>query len=59
MIMSGFDIKLEPLLYRVGTVSDHILTLSDGTRISLRDLCGRNARVGFTFELCEQGKMQG
>ena len=49
MIISGFDMKMNNLIYRVGTVSDHILTLEDGTRISLRDLCGRNSRVGFRF----------
>ena len=50
MIISGFDLKLSNLIYRVGTVSDHILTLEDGTAISLRDLCGRSTRVGFRFE---------
>ena len=50
MIISGFDLKMDDLIYRVGTVSDHILTLQDGSEISLRDLCGRNARVGFFFE---------
>ena len=50
IIISGFDLKLSNLIYRVGTVSDHILTLEDGTEISLRDLCGRSARVGFRFE---------
>lgn len=55
MIISGFDLKLSSLIYRVGTVSDHILTLEDGTEISLRDLCGRSARVGFRFEVYENG----
>ena len=50
MILSGFALKLDPLVYRVGTVSDHILTLPGGEQISLRDLCGRNARVGFRYE---------
>ena len=50
MIISGIDIKMKDLIYRVGTVSDHILTLPDGEEISLRDLCGRSSRVGFRFE---------
>ena len=50
MIISGFNVKLDPLIYRVGTVSDHILTLPDGQKISLRDLCGRSSRVSFRFE---------
>lgn len=50
MIISGMDIKMNSLIYRVGTVSDHILTLEDGSEISLRDLCGRNARVEFSYE---------
>ena len=50
MIITGFDVKLNDLIYRVGTVSDHILTLQDGKEISLRDLCGRSARVCFRFE---------
>ena len=51
MIISGMDVKMDTLTYRVGTVSDHILTLEDGSEISLRELCGRSARVGFSFEL--------
>ena len=50
MIISGFDMKMDSLIYRVGTVSDHILTVRGESGISLRDLCGRNARVGFYFE---------
>ena len=50
MIISGFELKMSSLIYRVGTVSDHILCLEEGTEISLRDLCGRNARVAFRFE---------
>ena len=49
MIISGFEMKMNHLIYRVGTVSDHILTLPDETQISLRDLCGRNARVEFQW----------
>lgn len=46
MIITGFDITYDPLRYIVGTVSDHILTLN-GEEISLRDMCGRNAKVVF------------
>ncbi|MBR2258868.1 MAG: DUF1850 domain-containing protein [Blautia sp.] len=53
MIISGFDVKMNNLIYRVGTVSDHTLTLEDGTEISLRTLCGRSARVGFRYETQE------
>ena len=58
MIITGFDITYDPLRYVVGTVSDHILTL-DGEEISLRDTCGRNARVVFEivtgFEILTKG----
>ena len=54
MIISGFDVKMDDLIYRVGTVSDHILAIKDGSGISLRDLCGRNARVGFYYEPREE-----
>ncbi len=46
MVITGFDITYDPLRYIVGTVSDHILTI-DGKEISLRNLCGRNAKVVF------------
>ena len=58
MIITGFDITYDPLIYIVGTVSDHILTL-DGEEISLRDTCGRNAKVVFEiatgFEILTKG----
>ena len=54
MIISGMDIRMKNLIYRVGTVSDHILELEEGEEISLRDLCGRSARVGFRFEAEEE-----
>ena len=58
MIITGFDITYDPLRYIVGTVSDHILTLG-GEEISLRDTCGRNARVAFEivtgFEILTKG----
>ena len=50
MIITGFDRKMNDLVYFVGTVSDHTLTLEDGEEISLRDLCGRNAKVRFALE---------
>ena len=46
MVITGFDIAFDPLRYIVGTVSDHILCI-DGKEISLRDMCGRNAKVVF------------
>lgn len=50
MIVTGFDKKIDPLTYFVGTVSDHTLRINDGEDISLRELCGRNARVSFYIE---------
>ena len=50
MIITGFDKRMDNLIYFVGTVSDHTLTLNDGEQISLRDLCGRNAMVRFDIE---------
>ena len=49
MIITGMNVRMNNLIYRVGTVSDHILDLEDESGISLRELCGRNARVGFRF----------
>lgn len=49
MIVSGFDTKLDPLLYFVGTVSDHTLTIGK-EKISLRELCGRNSLVCFRYQ---------
>ncbi len=58
MVITGFDITYDPLRYIVGTVSDHILTI-DGKEISLRNLCGRNAKVVFEiatpFEILTKG----
>ena len=50
MIVTGFDQRMDDLTYFVGTVSDHVLTVDDGPEISLRELCGRNARVRFSCE---------
>ncbi len=35
--------------YIVGTIYDHVLSVN-GTEVSLRDLCGRNAPVRFNYE---------
>lgn len=60
MIITGFDITYDPLRYIVGTVSDHILTLK-GEEISLRDLCGRNAKAVFEivagYEILTKGML--
>ena len=50
MIVTGFDRKMDNLVYFVGTVSDHTLTLEDGQQISLRTLCGKNAMVRISLE---------
>ena len=50
MIITGFDKKIPDLIYIVGTVSDHTLVLDDGEEISLRDLCGKGAKVRFSYE---------
>ena len=46
-VLSGIDTKIDDLVYFVGTVSDHVLSIG-GREISLRDLCGRNAKVRFS-----------
>ena len=50
MIITGFDRKMDDLVYFVGTVSDHTLTLENGQQISLRNLCGKNAMVRISLE---------
>ncbi|NLM37610.1 MAG: DUF1850 domain-containing protein [Firmicutes bacterium] len=49
MIVSGFNRRLGPLSYIVGTVSDHTLQIG-GEVISLREICGRNTTVHFERE---------
>ncbi len=44
MILAGYDMYMPDLIYVVGTVSDHVLAIGED-EISLRDLCGRNAKV--------------
>ena len=50
MIVSGFNRKISSLIYCVGVVSDHTLTLREEREISLRDLCGRSSMVRFEFD---------
>lgn len=50
MIITGFDRRMDDLVYFVGTVSDHTLTVNEGDPVSLRALCGRNAMVRFSVE---------
>ncbi|MBY0584515.1 DUF1850 domain-containing protein [Murdochiella sp. Marseille-P8839] len=49
IVISNIHTPMKHLSYIVGTVSDHILTVGE-KEISLRDLCGRNATVVFTYE---------
>lgn len=49
IVISNIHTPMKHLSYIVGTVSDHILTVGK-KEISLRDLCGRNATVVFTYE---------
>jgi hypothetical protein len=44
MIITGFKISFPEINYIVGTVSDHILFVNH-ERVSLRNLCGRNAHI--------------
>lgn len=48
MIISGIEKRISPLIYVVGTVSDHVLYIGEQTT-SLRDLCGRNTHVVFEY----------
>lgn len=50
MIVTGIDQKIDDLIYFVGTVSDHTLVLNEKEEISLRELCGRNGMVRFSYE---------
>lgn len=49
IVISNIHTPMKHLSYIVGTASDHILTVGE-KEISLRDLCGRNATVVFTYE---------
>lgn len=50
MIITGFDRRMDDLIYFVGTVSDHTLVINDGESVSLRDLCGRSSMVRFSWK---------
>jgi hypothetical protein len=52
MVISGYKTSFKELNYIVGTVSDHLLFIFDGTGneinsepVSLRELCGKNAHI--------------
>ncbi len=49
MIISNMDLRIDDLVYVVGTVSDHVLKIGD-EEIGLRDLCGRNSSVSFKIK---------
>ncbi len=49
MLITGIHQDRTGVGYLVGTVYDHVLTVN-GTEISLRELCGRNAKVIFNYE---------
>lgn len=49
MIITGMDLKIDDLVYVVGTVYDHILEIN-GEEINLKDLCGRNNPVKFEIK---------
>ena len=50
---TGIERRVDPLVYIVGTWSDHELIVGD-TAISLTELCGKNAKV--LFEAKRSGK---
>ena len=49
MVISGIDRLIPNFVIFVGTVSDHTLQIGE-EQISLRDLCGRNAKVHIAYE---------
>lgn len=51
MTISGINRVIPNFLIFVGTVSDHTLSIG-GDEVSLRDLCGRNAKVRITYGFC-------
>ena len=51
MVIRNIHQNRDNVGYIVGTVSDHVLEVG-GRKISLRDLCGRNAPVRFNYEFC-------
>ena len=49
MIISEINMEMPDLVYIVGTIYDHIMTLN-GEDIILNELCGKNAQVRFSVE---------
>lgn len=49
MLITGIHQARTDLRYTVGTVSDHTLSVN-GQEISLRELCGKNAHVKFSYQ---------
>ena len=47
MILGNIEMKMNDLIYIVGTVYDHILEIN-GEKIVLNELCGKNAKVHFS-----------
>ena len=47
MILGNIEMKMNDLIYIVGTVYDHILEIN-GKKIVLNELCGKNAKVHFS-----------
>ena len=50
MIVSGIHQKRNDVQYIVGTLYDHILTV-DGQSVNLRQLCGKNTKIRFNYEV--------
>ena len=50
MIITGFHKEIPDLIYIVGTISDHTMVLREDEPLSLRDLCGRGAKVRFSYD---------
>jgi hypothetical protein len=53
MVLSGYKTSFKELNYIVGTVSDHLLFISNETgseTVSLRELCGKNAHINIRLK---------
>ena len=46
MILSDIDMKMDHMVYIVGTIYDHVMTWR-GEEIVLNELCGKNSQVRF------------
>ena len=55
LLYTGIERNVDPLIYIVGTKSDHELIIG-GSRISLTALCGKNARVLFEAKRACRGR---